>query len=90
MTRCLGGLGQSNWQPVQVIRPPNLKWCPKLIGGGIVEVAPAGIPVAAKETYHYVLSPTAFALGGLLVVVHRLGLEAHCGDSQERRPRSAS
>ncbi|MEK7280936.1 MAG: O-antigen ligase family protein [Chloroflexota bacterium] len=57
---------------------------------GVVEAAPTGIPVVAKEAYHYVISPAAFLLGGMLVVLHRLGLEGAGEASKEGGLRSTS
>ncbi len=39
---------------------------------GIVESAPMGVPLAAAETYYYIISPIPWILCGLLVVAHRL------------------
>jgi len=39
---------------------------------GIMESAPVGVPLVAATTYHYIISPIAWILCGLLVIAHRL------------------
>lgn len=48
---------------------------------GLVESAPAGIPLSGTDAYFYVVSPLAWILLSLLVVSHRLLGQ---GDARER------
>jgi hypothetical protein len=42
---------------------------------GVVESAPAGVPLVAAKTYYYIISPIPWILCGLLVIAHRLVIE---------------
>jgi hypothetical protein len=42
---------------------------------GVVESAPAGVPLVAADTYYYIISPIPWILCVLLVIAHRLVTE---------------
>ena len=54
---------------------------------GVVESAPAGVPLVAAETYYYIISPLPWILCGLLVIAHRLVTE-EARVEQDALPRS--
>jgi len=71
---------------IDIIRSPrNHPWygfgvgvilaCVVTLFVGVVESAPAGVPLATAETYYYIISPIPWILCGLLVITHRLVTE---------------